>query len=237
MAYQNERRIRGRLTARNTARPAARRTAATALAALTALTLAGCGSPDGTSVEKANDQLRSTSFHSSGTTTAFAGGSQEAWWDPKEGFHLKASWPGGSGEVFCKDGKTYTSASMLANSLRDRGQSITVPPELFDRFITSKAEGGCTMFFEIPEAAEHNPDADRTAQGKQARAYTASAGGARDTYYLESGTSRLLELASTRNGQSSTTQYDSYGEKFPLTLPEDEKTIPMEDFRRRVKTG
>ncbi|AXE23764.1 hypothetical protein C0216_10085 [Streptomyces globosus] len=215
----------------------ARSTAATALAVLAALALTGCGSPDGTSVEKANDQLRSTSFHSSGTTTAFAGGGQEAWWDPKQGFHLRATWPGGSGDMFCKDGKTYTSTALLANSLKDRGQWITVPKELTDSFVTSETDGGCERFFEIPEAAEHDPDADRTSQGRQARAYTAAAGGARDTYYLESGTSRLLELASTRDGQSSTTQYDSYGEKFPITIPSNANTLSMDEFRRQTKTG
>ncbi|MET9953848.1 hypothetical protein ABZ135_20155 [Streptomyces sp. NPDC006339] len=202
--------------------------------ALVALVLSACGSGDGASVDKANDQLRSTSFHSSGTTTAFSGGTQEAWWDPDRGYRLKASWIGGSGEMFCKDGKTYTSAALLAHSLQEKGQSVTVPDRLAGAFVTSETDGGCERFFEIPEAAEHTPEDDRTSQGKQTQAFAVAAGAARDTYYIESDTSRLVELVSARNGRFSTTRYDSFGDRFSISPPSDADTMSMDDFRRHV---
>ncbi|MER7520863.1 hypothetical protein [Streptomyces sp. NPDC126499] len=188
-------------------------------------------------MEEANDRLRSASFHSSGTTTAFSGGTQEAWWDPDQGYRLKASWIGGTGEMFCKDGKTYTSAALLAHSLKEKGQSVTVPDRLAGTFVTSETDGGCERFFEIPESAKHEPGDDRTSRGKQIQAFAVAAGGARDTYYIESDTSRLVELVSARNGRFSTTQYDSFGEFFSITLPSDANTMSMDDFRRHVTVG
>ncbi|MFF9014401.1 hypothetical protein ACF09C_15710 [Streptomyces sp. NPDC014870] len=218
------------MTVRRRMAPGVRSAAAIALAALT---LVGCGAEDG-SVEKANDELRSTSFHSSGTTTAFNDGTQEAWWDPDEGFRLKASWTGGSGEMFCKDGKTYTHATLLAKGLKEKGQSITVPDELAAVFVTSETDGGCETYFQIPKAAEHAPEEDRTSQGKLTRAFSVSVGTARDTYYIESDTSRLVQLVSGRNGVFSTTEYDSFGEKFSITLPSDADTMSMDEFRRQA---
>lgn len=203
-----------------------------------ALALSGCGSGDGPSVEKVNDQLRSTSFHSSGGTTAFAGGTQEAWWVPEQGLRIQASWDGGSGEMFCKDGKTYTSASLLSNALESKGQSVTVPERLADVFVTSETDGGCETYFKVPEAAERAPESDRTSQGKRTKAFKievgGDTGGAWDTYYVESDTSRLVQLEAARNGRFSTTTYDSYGEKFTVTLPQDSATMSMDDFRRQV---
>ncbi|WMX44756.1 hypothetical protein [Streptomyces roseicoloratus] len=201
------------------------------------LTLAGCGAGDPL-VEDANEQLRSTSFHSSGTTTAFSGGTQEAWWDPKQGYHVKASWIGGSGEMFCKDGRTYTGVTLLANALKEKGQPVTVPERLAGEFVVTETEGGCETFFEIPEEAERAAGNDRTLHGRKAQAFTISAaGGARDTYYVDGESSRLLLLESARGGRSSTTEYDDYGELFPFSMPQDGNTMSMEEFRRQVTPG
>lgn len=56
-----------------------------------ALAATGCGSSDDGGagdgiVERANQAMASTSFHGKGSTTAVAGGTQEIWSDPRQGF-------------------------------------------------------------------------------------------------------------------------------------------------------
>ncbi|MFF5449628.1 hypothetical protein ACFY40_00070 [Streptomyces sp. NPDC012950] len=205
------------------------------VAAVAATTLTGCGAGGDPSVEKANDLLLTTSFHSSGGTTAFAGGSQELWWDPEQGLRMKAVWDGGSGEMYCKDGETYTGAALLADGLKQKGQDVTVPAGMTDVFVTSRAPGGCEVYFRIPDAAERTPASDRTtSKGVRTEAFGVSAGTASDMYYVDSDDSRLVELMSYRDGRFSTTEYDSYGEKFSISMPPDGRRMSMDEFRRRV---
>ncbi|WP_240139000.1 hypothetical protein [Streptomyces sp. MUM 178J] len=192
--------------------------------------VAGCSADSGPSVEKANDELRSTSFHASGGTTAFAGGAQEIWWDPEQGLRLKSSGNGGSGEMYCKDGTTYFSAALFAASLKQRGQSITVPSHLTDIFITAESDQDCDVYFAIPESAEHAPWSD----GKRTTAFAVSEGGASDTYYVDNESSRLVQLEAERDGRTSTTNYDSFGEKFSITIPTEDQTMSSDEFRSQV---
>lgn len=210
-----------------------------AAVAVLATALTGCGA-----VGNANDEMRSSSFHSSGGTTAFAGGWQEMWWNPDQGLRLKATWVGGSGEMYCKDGTTYTGAALLAQGLRQKGEPVTVPDRLAGTYVTSELpdDAGCDTYFTIPDRAERASDRDRTLRGRSTEAFTveAAAGASdasSDTYYVESDTSRLVLLESTRNGRSSTTTYDSFGGKFTITLPAAERTMPLEEFRSQVTGG
>ncbi|MEU8521160.1 hypothetical protein [Streptomyces sp. NBC_01216] len=206
-----------------------------ALAAGVALT-AGCAA-GGVSVDKANDELRSTSFHGRGSTTALGGGSQEIWSDPDQGLRIKASGASATGEMYCKDGKTYTSAPMFADALKQRGQAIDLPERLADVFVTTETGQGCDVYFVISDSAEHAPESDKTFDGRRTTAFSVSSGAATDTYYLESESSRLVRLEAERDGRTSTTRYDSFGEKFTITMPDEDKTMPMDDFRREVMGG
>ncbi|MFC8294227.1 hypothetical protein ACFUJ0_09300 [Streptomyces sp. NPDC057242] len=211
------------------------RRALAVVAAVAATAPTGCGAGGDPSVGKANDLLRTTSFHSSGGTTAFAGGSQELWWDPEQGLRTKASRNGGSGEMYCEDGQTYTGAALLADALGQKGQDVTVPAGMADVFVRSGAPGGCEAYFLIPDAAERTPASDRaTAEGVRTEVFGVSAGTASDTYYVDSDESLLVELVSSREGRFSTTEYDSYGGTFPISMPPDAGTVSMEEFRRRV---
>ncbi|MEU8622745.1 hypothetical protein [Streptomyces sp. NPDC048623] len=208
---------------------------ACAMVAVAATALTGCST-----VGKANDEMRSTSFHSSGGTTAFAGGWQEMWWNPDQGLRLKATWIGGSGEMYCKDGTTYTSAALLANGLTEKGRSTTAPDRLADMFVVSELpdDADCDTYFKVPDQVERASDQDRTIQGRNAKAFTIEAApDATDTYYVDSDTSRLVLMQSERNGRSSTTTYDSYGKNFTISLPAAGKTMPLEEFRSQVSEG
>ncbi|MER7911406.1 hypothetical protein [Streptomyces sp. NPDC096068] len=206
-----------------------------AVAAVAATALTGCGAGGDPSVEKANDLLRTTSFHSSGGTTAFAGGSQELWWDPGRGLRMEVTWDGGSGETYCGDGETYTGAALLAAALKRKGEDVTVPAGMTDVFVRSRAPGGCEAYFRIPDDAERIPASDRTtAEGVRTEAFGVSAGTASDMYYVDGDDSRLVELMSYRDGRFSTTEYDSYGGKFAIEMPPDGRTMSMDEFRRRV---
>ncbi|WP_370415175.1 hypothetical protein [Streptomyces fradiae] len=213
--------------------PRAQVACAAVIVAATALT--GCGV-----VHETNDEMRTTSFHSSGGTTAFAGGWQEMWWNPDQGLRLKATWVGGSGEMYCKDGTTYTSAALLADGLAEEGRSTTLPDRLTGMFVVSELpdDADCDTYFKIPDQAERASDNDRTFQGRATKAFTIEAApDATDTYYVATDTSRLVLLQSERNGRSSTTTYDSYGEKFTISLPAAEKTMPLEEFRNQAPEG
>ncbi|MFJ9825295.1 hypothetical protein ACIRSU_13130 [Streptomyces sp. NPDC101160] len=218
-----------------------------AAAAVVATALTGCGA-----VGDANDAMRSSSFHSSGGTTAFAGGWQEMWWNPDQGLRVKATWVGGSGEMYCKDGTTYTGAALLARALGEKGERVTVPDRLAGTYVTSELPDGadCDTYFRIPDQAERASERDRTLHGRGTEAFTVEAAAdasdtasgtssdtSSDTYYVESDTSRLVLLESTRNGRHSTTTYDSFGGEFTITLPAAERTMPLEEFRSQVTGG
>ncbi|TLQ43357.1 hypothetical protein [Streptomyces marianii] len=96
---------------------------------------------------------------------------------------------------------------------------------------------GCDVYYTISETAELAPEKDRKVDGKQTTAVRVSAGAAEDTYFIENGASHLLLLESSRDGRTSTTTYDSFGDKFPITLPPKEKTMSMSEFRSQIMGG
>lgn len=211
------------------------------LSAVLIAALAGCG--DGAEkrsdanavslVKAANARMLNESFHSSGTTTAFAGGKQEMWSDPSQGLHLEVT-GGVSGDVYCKNGTAYTSADLFAAALRQRGQQITVPAELRSAYVTTKADQGCDMYYKIAETGRRAEGKDRAVDGKQAQAVEVTAAQSKDVYFIDKDQQRLLLLESQRDGRTSATTYGSFGEKFTIILPAAEKTLTMEAFRARV---
>lgn len=184
-------------------------------------------------IEATNNSMRGQSFHASGTTTAFPGATQETWSDPRQGLHMKVTGHV-SGDIYCKDGTSYTSAPLLAAALRQRGQSITVPDRLADTYVTSTTTSGCDMYYRIPETVRAAPAQDRLINGKQASAFETPAGSTQDVYFLENGKLRLLQVESSRDGRTSTTSYDSYGETFSLQMPTAGHIMTMEQFRAAV---
>ncbi|MEV0991856.1 hypothetical protein [Streptomyces sp. NPDC049949] len=211
------------------------------LSAVLTATLAGCGDgsgakPDADAVaaaKAANTKMQTESFHSSGTTTAFAGGKQEMWSDPVQGLHVEVT--GATlGDVYCKDGTAYTSADLFAAALRQRGQQVTVPAELRSAYVTTKAEGGCAMYFKIAETGRRAKGKDRTVAGRQAGAVQVGDGKTEDVYFIDDAEQRLLLLESRRDGRTSTTTYDSFGERFTISMPAAERTLTMDAFRYRV---
>ncbi|MEU3777607.1 hypothetical protein AB0F11_31305 [Streptomyces sp. NPDC032472] len=210
------------------------------LGAVLVAALAGCGGgagkPDPAAVSligDANRQMQKESFHSSGTTTAFAGARQETWWDPAQGLHIEVT-GGVSGDVYCKDGTSYTSADLFAAALNRRGQQVTVPPELRSVYVTTKTEQGCASYFSIPVTGRHATNEDRSIGGRKASAVRVAGKGAEDLYFVEDGTRRLLLLEARRDGRTSSTVYDSFGAQNPITLPVAEKTMTLEAFRYRL---
>ncbi|MFE3580141.1 hypothetical protein [Streptomyces vinaceus] len=204
-------------------------------------TLSGCGDgspakPDADAVaaaKAANTRMETESFHSSGTTTAFAGGKQEMWSDPVQGLHVEVT-GGVLGAIYCKDGTAYTSADLFAAALRQRGQQITVPAELRSAYVTTKAEGGCATYFKIAETGHRVEGKDRTVAGKRTEAMEVGDGMTDDLYFIDDEEQRLLLLESKRDGKKSTTTYDSFGQKFTITIPASEQTLTVDAFRRRV---
>ncbi len=218
-----------------------------AVFALAAGLVAGCGqgadapADDGAkgtaaeTAERVNETMRKTSFHASGTTTAFVGAEQETWWNPEQGLRMKTTGGGVSGEMYCKDGTSYISAPLFASMLEERGQYVTVPDRLADVFVTTGSGQDCDAYFAISDAAEFLPEEDTTVGGKAAKALKVYAGTASDTYFVEDGdTARLLRLDSLRNGRRSSTTYDSFGDAFSIAMPPTEKTMSMDAFRDEV---
>ncbi|MFD6182390.1 hypothetical protein [Streptomyces goshikiensis] len=173
------------------------------------------------------------SFHSSGNTTAFAGAKQEMWSDPDQGLHVEVT-GGTSGDIYCKDGTSYTSADLFAGALRQRGQQITVPAGLRSAYVTTKVEQGCDVYYKIAETGRRARDKDRAVDGKQAQAVEVTVGTSEDVYLIGKDQQRLLQLESQRDGRTSTTTYDGFGEKFTITLPAAEKVLTVEAFRSRA---
>lgn len=188
-------------------------------------------------ISSVNFQMRIRSFHASGTTTALGGGSTEMWWVPQQGLHVRTTSDrtGKTSDVFCKDGTTYTSATLLADALRQSGRADpTVPSSLSDAYVTSQGQP-CDAYYKIPEMAKPEPEQDSTVNGVKTFAVAAAAGPTQDVYQIANeGTYRLLQQKSTRDGRTSTTTYDSFGEKFTITMPPKDKTITMSEFRSRV---
>lgn len=129
---------------------------------------------------------------------------------------------------------SYTSAPLFAAALRERGQTLTVPDRLADTYVTSAA-GDCDLYYRIPENVRPAPGKDRAVDGRQASAFETAAGDAQDVYFLEDGQLRLIRLESKRSGRTSTTAYDSFGERFSIEMPPAGKTMTAEQFRAAVR--
>ncbi|MEE1931058.1 hypothetical protein V1J52_23240 [Streptomyces sp. TRM 70351] len=185
-------------------------------------------------INEANAAMRGTSFSSTGTTTAFADGSQETTWDPAKGLRTVASGEA-SGAMYCKDGRNYLSAELLAASLAQAGQQLDVPPELDGHYVYTETGQDCSTLFEIAGTGELTPEKDTDVDGRAAKAITVTSGTAEDVYYVAaSGTPYLLRMDSARDGRTSTTTYRAFGEPTDVTLPPQERTLSLEEFRART---
>lgn len=185
-------------------------------------------------IRSVNEGMRSTSFHGSGTTTALGGGEQEIWSDPEQGLHMRMTGKNASGAIYCKGGTTYMSAQMVAETVNQQGGVVvTVPDRLADVYVTTETGDGCDVFYRISDTATPaNSEKPRKVSGKETTAVTVSDGAASDLYFIENGAPHLLRQESTRDGRTSTTTYDSFGEKVTVTAPAD--TMPMDEFREQV---
>lgn len=223
-----------------------------AAAALLLATATGCGAGSGdradggaangsaaSRIEAVNQAMRETSFTATGTTTAFEGATQQTWWDPEQGFRMRISGsaPEHNGEMYCKDGTSYTSAPLFAAMLAQKGQRISVPERLEDTFVATET-GDCTAYFAIAPSGEYAPGKDTVIDGTDALAIEVTAGGASDTYFVSGGApDRLLRQEATRDGSTSTTEYGGYGEAVTVTVPSGEQSLTMDEFRGEVLPG
>ncbi|MBB1246100.1 hypothetical protein GL263_21455 [Streptomyces durbertensis] len=235
------------------------RSAATAAALCAALLVAGCGGGDGDnkgdgrdgSAEKSSDDagkltdaankaMRGTSFHASGSTTAFPDGKQEMWSVPDVGIRIKVTaseLPGGESEMYSADGEIYTGVPLFAAQLAQRGEKVDVPKDLDAKFVKAPSGGDCSRLFEIFPGAERQPDLDTSVDGKATRALVSEAQGNKDVYHVaKDGTPYMLRLDSTYNGRESRTTYDSFGKAMEITPPKAADAVSMEQFRDAVKS-
>lgn len=191
-------------------------------------------------IGRANAAMQKTTFHSTGTTTSFNDRTVETWWDPAQGMHTKiTSRSAESQETFCKDGTNYLSTAMLADSLRQSGKaSITIPSDLTKTYITMNSGQGCDSNYKIPDIGTLAPDKNTTIRGTKTTAVVANSGPTQDVYQVAAqGTPYILRLDSTRDGRTSTTVYDSFGAAVSIALPPADRTMSLEDFKRRVSTA
>ncbi|MFC5242941.1 hypothetical protein [Streptomyces atrovirens] len=188
-----------------------------------------------TRIEQANETMRKTPFSGIGTTTAFDEGLQEIRWNPSQGLHIKLV--GIGGDMYCKDGVTYTSADLLARSLGAKGVQITVPDRLDDTYVTTESGQGCEAYFAVPPGT-FAPDKDTEIEGVPAQAVTAASGSTSDVYYIsEEEPARLLKTESTRDGRKSHTTYADFGKEADIVLPKADRVMTMEEFREEVDAG
>ncbi|OEV02874.1 hypothetical protein AN216_15875 [Streptomyces oceani] len=188
-------------------------------------------------VKKANKAMAETSFRASGSTTAFPGARQVMRWDPEQGMHMKVEGDEGDEvrEAYCKEGTSYISTSLLAASVSKQGQKVTIPDELGSSFVEQQGQG-CEMYFKVPDSAKRAPGKDTTVDGEKTKAVTVKGGKSADVYRIAaSGQARVLQMESKRNGQSSKSTYEGFGESYDITLPPEDQRISMEEFQKQVK--
>lgn len=227
----------------------------TALAAvLTALVLAGCGSgseEDNTDekatdttgrsaeelVKAVNKAMGATSFHGKGSSTAFEGGKQEMWSDPKVGLRIQVSAPElKTTDMYCSKGTLYSSTSLMAAQLAQKGQKVQVPEELADRYVETSAGGSCNRLYEIFPGATLDKKLDDEVEGKPTTALVAESQGNKDVYQIAAqGKPLMLRMDSEHGGRESTTRYGSFGEDLDITLPSKDLVMSVKDFRDAVK--
>lgn len=186
-------------------------------------------------IEQVNETMRKTPFSAVGTTTAFDEGLQEIRWNPSQALHIKLI--GIGGDMYCKDGVTYTSADLLAKNLQSKGIEITVPERLDDTYVTTESGQGCEAYF-APPPGTFAPDKDTDIKGVPAQAVTAASGPTSDIYYIsEEDPARLLKMESTRDGRKSRTTYTDFGKETSVVLPKVDQVMPLEQFREEVDAG
>ncbi|MFE6667724.1 hypothetical protein ACFVFH_29725 [Streptomyces sp. NPDC057697] len=186
-------------------------------------------------IEAVNKTMRTTAFSAVGTSTVYDGALQSMTWNPQQGLRIEVSGTIG-GNMYCRDGVTYISSSLFAESLKQQGQVITVPAGLDDVYVTTKSGQGCDAYFALSPTGSYAPSDDTTVNGTPARAVKVSASAsATDTYYVSAkGPAYLLKLKSTRDGRTSSTTYVDFGKKKTITLPGADKTMTMDAFRART---
>lgn len=200
----------------------------------------GADASAATRIEAVNKTMRETSFSSTGTTTAFEGATQKTSWDPEQGFRMEVSGApqADGGEMYCKDGTSYTSAPLFAAMLAQKGQQITVPDRLSDVYVSSETGGDCAAFFALSPTGEFAPAKDTTVDGRKALAIEVSSGPANDTYYVSAESpDHLLKQEASRDGSTSTTTYTDFGKEMNISLPAEDKTMTMAEFRTAIGAG
>lgn len=224
---------------------------ATAAAALVAAAVAACGGggrpgpqvveasgPDPKTValiEKTNSTMAGTSFAASGTNSAFGGAGQDITWDPEHGFHMTVRTDDGTEtDMYCRDGRSYIGARLLAETLNQRGQQVEVPQGIADTYVTVQAKS-CDAYFAVPASAERAPKRDTTVDGEKSQAVAVENAGSADVYHIAaSGDPRLLKWDAHRDGMQTTMTYRGYGEEYPVTLPPEDRRIRMTEFQAEV---
>jgi hypothetical protein len=193
-----------------------------------------------TRIESVNKTMRETSFSSTGTTTAFEGATQKTSWDPEQGFRMEVTGAPqtAGGEMYCKDGTSYTSAPLFAAMLGAKGQQITVPERLSDVYVSSETGGDCAAFFALAPTGEYAPAKDTTVDGRKAVAIEVSSGPSDDTYLISAeAPDHLLRQEASRDGKTSTTTYTDFGKEMTISMPAEDKTMTMAEFRTAIGAG
>lgn len=188
-------------------------------------------------IEKTNEVMAATSFRAAGTSTAFGGAEQEIWWDPASGLRMEVRAGNGTrGEMYCKDGTSYISAPLLAETLGQRGRKVTVPDAFAQTFVTVEATGeDCEAYFALPDSGKRVPAKDGEVGGRKTLAVAADGSETADVYHIAaSGQSRVLKMDSEREGVRSTTTYAGYGKDYRVTLPPEDQRIKMAEFQKEV---
>lgn len=221
---------------------------ATAAAVVLAAAVAACGGgerpapekprssgPDAKTValiERTNKAMAGTSFAASGTNSAFGGAEQDITWDPEHGFHMAVRADDGTeADMFCREGRSYISAPLLAETLNRRGQRVELPGSVADKYVTVQAES-CDAYFAVPTDAERAPDRDTTIRGEESEAVVVDRTKGADVYHLAAtGDPRLLKWDARRDGMETTMTYRGYGAGYTVDLPSEGQQIKMTEFQ------
>lgn len=230
-------------------------------AAFTAILLAACGGQDEQSggqdkadgeasasdspepksatklATKTNEAMAATSFHAKGSSTAFEDARQEIWSDPDKGMRLRITAPDvATSEIYCKDSTLYNSPQLLVAQLKQRGEDVTLPADMKDKFVQSSVPGGCDKLYAILPGATLDPELDDSVDGTPTTAIVSKSQGNTDVYQVsKKGDPLMLRMDSTHDDRKSTTVYDSYGEKMNITIPAKNVVVDMDTFQKAVK--
>ncbi|MDT0452629.1 hypothetical protein [Streptomyces hesseae] len=190
-------------------------------------------------IRSVNDTMKSTTFHSSGTTTALDGGQAETWSDPRTGVHSTVK-AGKNGDTYCEDGTIYLGAAIAADTLqRVEHSPVTVPDSLAGIYVATKTKSSCDSLYTVSEGADLAPEQNSTVNGIRTIAMVTTGQSAsdqsRDVYQIAAtGKPYILQIQSTRDGRTSTTVYDSFGDKVSIHMPPADRTMSIDEFRARV---